>query len=722
MLDDLIPPDRLTHIIERPAREGTPGRPILLDPRVEAALHARGVHHLYEHQSVAIRAVREGHDVMVTTGTGSGKSLCYQIPILEMALQEPRGRALLIFPTKALTQDQFLTLDRFLPEEGIGVATYDGDTPTETRSAIRRKAQIVLTNPDMLHVGILPNHEPWQSFLRNLRFVVVDEAHAYRGVFGSHVAWILRRLLRLATWASGHRPQVIFGSATIADAEAAGMRLSGQRPVVITRDGSPQGPRRLILVEPALEREAGANLLTARLMVDLAQRGAKSLAFCRARSTTEMVLRKAREIAVERGVAPDLLDSYRAGYTPAERRRLEAAIARGDVRSLVSTNALELGVDIGGLDAVVINGWPGSRASFWQQSGRAGRGGRSGLTIFLAHEDPLEAHIARQAGEVLFGSPEPAPTNPENPHIARAHIGCLAHERPFRDEETASWGAAQAVPRQMVEAGELSQGAGLYIWNAHRSPAARINIRGADDRQIALRLGRQILGTVDGRRAWSEVFPGAVYLHRGESYVVERLDVDRGEAWLRADDPGYSTMSLAETVVTRQLTLEEAGSWALDSVEVSERTVAYLRRTWNGELIDELPLEAPSRTFTTLGVTVTLPMEVVPGAVHGIEHLLFSLAPGFAGCDRNDLGSGWFAFDPFAGGPTVTVYDAVPGGVGLSEALFASRLRWAKAAFDVVTQCDCATGCPRCLYLPKCPSRNEPLDKAASARALGGLL
>jgi len=722
VLDDLLPPDRLTHIIERPAQDGVPGIPLALDPRVEAALQARGVHGLYQHQSEAIRAIREGHDVMVTTGTGSGKSLCYQIPILEMALREPRGRAILLFPTKALTQDQFLALDRFLPGEGIGVATYDGDTPAGARGAIRKQAQIVLTNPDMLHVGILPNHEPWQSFLRNLRYVVVDEAHVYRGVFGSHVAWVLRRLLRLAEWASGRRPQFIFGSATIADAEAAGMRLSGQRPVVITRDGSPQGPRRLILVEPALEREAGANLLTARLMVDLAQRGAKSLAFCRARATTEMVLRKAREIATERGVSTDLLDSYRAGYTPAERRSLEAAISRGDVRSLVSTNALELGVDIGGLDAVVINGWPGSRAAFWQQSGRAGRGGRSGLTIFLAHEDPLEAHIARQAGEALFGSPEPAPTNPENPHIARAQIGCLAHERPFRDEEAETWGAAQTVPSHMVEAGELAQGAGLYVWNAHRSPAGRINIRGADEGQIVLRVGREVLGTVDGRRAWSEVFPGAVYLHRGQSYVVERLDVARGEAWLRADDPGYSTMSLDETLVVRQLTLEESGSWALVSVEVTERVVGYLRRAWAGELIDQLPLETPSQTFSTLAVSLTLPMGVEPGAVHGVEHLLSSLAPGFAGCDRNDLGSGWFAFDPFAGGPTVTIFDVVPGGVGLAEALFAARNRWVKAAYAVVTQCDCAGGCPRCLYMPKCPSRNEPLDKAETARVLGGLL
>lgn len=721
MLEGLLPPGRLTHVIERPAKSGVLGSAISIEPRIQAALKLRGVSSLYSHQTEAIEAVRRGEDVLIATGTGSGKSLCYQIPILEMILREPRGRALMLFPTKALAQDQFQSLDRILPGEGVGVATYDGDTSVGARTRVRKGAQIILTNTDMLHVGILPNHEPWQSFLRHLKFVVVDEAHSYRGVFGSHVAWVLRRLLRLAEWASGHRPIVIMGSATIADPELSAERLTGKRPYVVKVDGSPQGPRTLVLLEPAAEREVGANLLTARLMVDLAARGAKTLAFCRARSTTEMVLRKAREVASERGLEPTLLDAYRSGYTPAERRGLEKAFQKGDLRSLVSTNALELGVDIGGLDAVIINGWPGTRAAFWQQSGRAGRAGQAGMTIFLAHEDPLETHIARQADEALFGPPEPAPTNPGNPFIARSQIGCLAHERPFRPAESQNWGAAADIPEQMVEAGELSASAGLFVWMAHRSPASRINLRGVGEGQIVLRLGKEIIGTVDSARAWHEVFPGAVYLHRGQSFVVEALDVPRGEAWLRSDDPGYSTMSLHETLVVRQLTLKESGPWALAGVEVTSQVVGYERRAWSGEVMDQLDLRAPSDTFSTLAVSVSLPTDAGAEAVHGTEHLLAALAPGYAGCDRNDLGSGWFAFDPFAGAPTVTIFDSVPGGVGLAEALFGARDRWSLAALETIHGCDCADGCPRCLLSAKCPTRNQPLEKNGTIRLLKSL-
>ncbi|MBX3095628.1 MAG: DUF1998 domain-containing protein, partial [Fimbriimonadaceae bacterium] len=509
--------------------------------------------------------------------------------------------------------------------------------------------------------------------------------------------------------------------ATIAEPEFSAERLTGKRPFVVQKDGSPQGPRTLVLVEPAVEREVGANLLTARLMVDLAERGAKTLAFCRARSTTEMVLRKAKEVAEGRGLEPSVLDAYRSGYTPSERRGLEKAFQKGELRSLVSTNALELGVDIGGLDAVIVNGWPGTRAAFWQQSGRAGRAGRAGITIFLAHEDPLETHIARQADAALFGPPEPAPSNPANAHIARAQIGCLAHERPFRPLEAKEWGTAVEIPQQMVEAGELSASAGLYVWMAHRSPASRINLRGAGHGQIVLRVGKEIIGTVDGPRAWHEVFPGAVYLHRGTSFVVESLDVERGEAWLRLDDPGYSTMSLDETLVVRNITLEESGPWALVGVEVTSRVVGYERRTWGGEVIDQLVLNAPADTFSTLAVSVSLPAEAGPESVHGAEHLLSALAPGFAGCDRNDLGSGWFAFDPFAGAPTVTVFDTVPGGVGLAEALYAARDRWARAAFDTIRECDCTDGCPRCLLSPKCPSKNQPLEKLGTIRLLRSL-
>lgn len=725
----LVPPGRHGTLISFPARNAqTADFPEGMHGELMEALRVRKVKGLYVHQRAAWDAAMAGQDVIVTTGTSSGKSLCYQLPLLQRLLSEPRARALMIFPTKALANDQKERLDQFLPSGSVGVATYDGDTTAAERSRARKLAQVVVTNPDMLHVGILPQHELWADFLRNLRLIVVDEAHAYKGIFGSHVAWVMRRLLRLAEWQSPRPPQVIGCSATIADPVETFARLTGRTAVRVGQDGSPQGEKHYLFLAPVADDDlnmdgdsVGTGVLTARLVAGLAEDGTKTLAFCRSRLTVEKVLTETRRLMH----APERVDSYRAGYTAEERRGIERAIFEGRLDALISTNALELGVDIGGLDAVVMNGWPGSWASFWQQSGRAGRGNREGLTVFLAQDDPMEAALALAPEVGLGREPEPALFRPDNPHVARQQIRCLCFERPPAREEVDTWpGTSAETLADLVESGEVAYSAGRYVYPSYRSPARGVNIRGMDTGQVVLRLGRETLGQMDGARARREVYEGAIYLHRGQMFEVMRLDLEGGEAFLEPYDGPFETEVVQTNLVERTLEIQrmELGDGMaieLAGVDVTAQVTGYRKLLREGRrLVDEVELNLPPVRYDSIGVRIEVPAEMPLGALHGLEHALGAQAPILAGCDRNDLGTTWFAFDPASLSGAVVVFDAIPGGMGLAEALFHRWPEWIEAAWLAISRCRCADGCPLCLLSPRCEERNRTLDKAGTVALL----
>lgn len=698
-----------------------------LHPGVAEVLTREGIERVFSHQAHAAEAALSGRDVAVATGTNSGKSLCYNLPALHLALSEPAARMLYLFPTKALAQDQFQRLARLLPASARP-AVYDGDTPHSQRAMIRKSAQAVLTNPDMLHVGILPNHEGWGRFLKSLRLIVVDEMHVYRGIFGSNVAMVLRRLLRLCE-AVRSRPQIIGCSATIGNPKDLFERLTGREPIVVDEDGSPRARRTFVLVNPAAPEEAQAltgNAATAEMMARLVEHGHRTLAFSRARVSAELVLKYVRNRLGQLGHPAESVEGYRAGYTPAERRELEKGLHEGRLMGLSSTNALELGVDIGGLDAVLMNGFPGSIASFLQQAGRAGRGMREGLAVYVAREDPLEQYLLRNPAQLLESRSESVALNPENPHVLRAHLRCAAHERPLAPSEMAAFGeTALDVAEQMDRGGELAFRAGMFVYPSFESPALQVNIRGAGGEMVRLILDGQEVGTMEYWRALEQGHAGAVYLHRGQSFLVERLDLDQRIAFLSRQEVPYHTQPIVESSIDVQVEIATKGSCGLRGVEVSKSVTGFRRISDRGMPMDIEPLEMPVQTFQTLAVQFQFPgfgadadpEEWVHG-VHAAEHALLAVAPLFAGCDRGDLGSSWHAYHPLTSSPLVFVYDGTPGGVGLAERLFHLREEWLDAALRLVEGCKCDSGCPACLLSSRCEVGNEHLSKRGASALL----
>jgi DEAD/DEAH box helicase domain-containing protein len=746
--------DQIVHVAYRPAREPqyrTPSTPF--HPLLQARLEKFGVQQLYAHQASAFDAVMQGENVVVSTGTNSGKSLCYNLPALQKILEEPNARALYLFPTKALARDQASKLEALAPSPQVRIGVYDGDTPPSQRSSIRKLAHVVITNPDMLHVGILPGHESWSDFLRSLRVVVLDELHAYRGVFGSHVAGILRRLWRLAEW-HRNRPQVIACSATIGNPETLFETLTGKTASVIERDGSPSGQRTLVFWNPPLlgggedpaqagvsgvtpERASG-NFVTGQLLGTLAGLDARTLAFSRARVTAELVLRYARTTLESYGGDPSALDSYRAGYTPTERRSIEKALTTGKLLGLSATNALELGVDIGGLDAVLINGYPGTRASFWQQVGRAGRGTRDGLAVFVAHDDPLEQFLLRTPDTLLSSPPEPVVLNPGNPQILAQQLRCAAYERAISPTELEQFGpSALDVAESMDRSGELQFQAGRFFYPSHDAPAPGVGIRTAGGETIKLLVDGVELGTMERWRAITQAHPGAVYLHRGASFLVTELDLNARIALLSSTQPDYYTQSVVQALVEEQLRIQsvedsnENLAIALGAFKVTESVIGYRRRTLNGNAVLGIePLDLPASTFETVGVRFDFPEflaifeELEPESVaglHAVEHALLAIAPWIAGCDRGDLGSAWYTVSADTFRPAIIVFDRAPGGIGLAEKLYAERRTWVNTALALLQECDCVNGCPNCLFSSRCELANDHLNKPEAIKLLSAL-
>ncbi|HSI73781.1 MAG TPA: DEAD/DEAH box helicase [Fimbriimonas sp.] len=713
---------------ELPPRAASFARPErAMHPSLVESLERSGLELLYTHQAAAYDAAMDGKDVVVVTGTNSGKTMCYNLPALQLSLSEPAARCFYMFPTKALAQDQLGKLVSLMPDSSMKAGTYDGDTPQNQRGPLRKMAHILLTNPDMLHVGILPSHDLWSKFLKALRLIVIDEMHVYRGVFGSNVGNVLRRLLRLCEF-HHNRPQIIACSATIGNPLELFEKLTGRRATLIDQDGSPSGKRTFVFFNPPEIGEGArlsANIATSEIIGGLVEGKVRTLAFNRARVSAELVLRYTRKRIKEGGlVAPEKIESYRAGYTAKERRQIEQALFRGDLLGLAATNAMELGVDVGALDAVVMNGYPGTASSFWQQAGRAGRGTRDGLAIFVAHDDPLEQFLVREPGLLLNSRNESVSANPANPQILSQHLLCAAHEKPIAPHELHLFGDnAIDVAEHLDRSGELSFRGGLFFYPGIEPPAFRVNIRGAGGDQVRLYLDGQELGTMERWRAMTSAHEGAVYLHRGQSFVVIELDLDRNRADVIAREVSYYTQSMVQSVLDQKVVVRETAlgreSAALAGVSVTDMVTGFRKKSLDGDtvLATEL-LDLPPVTYDTICVRVDLPeldesKDVAGqiGGMHGAEHALMAVAPLLAGCDRGDLGSAWYTVFHDTMKPAVFIFDKTPGGVGLCDKLYDSLGGWTKAALQLLTSCKCDSGCPGCLLSARCESGNEALSK-----------
>ncbi|MGW8568063.1 DEAD/DEAH box helicase [Isoptericola sp. NPDC055881] len=808
--------DRLTHVRTFDARAGiTADWPAWADPGVVEGYRALGVTRPWAHQVEAADAVREGRHVALATSTGSGKSLAFWLPALTAVREPAPATVLYLSPTKALAADQLAGLQRLVAAIPDGdrprVATCDGDTPTDERRWVTEHADVVLTNPDFLHFSMLPGHRRWARLLRGLRYVVVDEGHAYRGVFGAHVSLVLRRLTRLA---AHYRPTFdarltgappaedrslafVVASATTAEPAVSTGRLVGVPPqdvVAVTADTSPAGRRTFALWQPpelagfersratgeapthdddpwalpdpldpthtAQESEPvlttrgaaehprrSATAETADLLADLTVHGARTLAFTRSRRGAESVAQQARDHL--RPVAAGLdarVASYRGGYLPEERRALEEALRTGELRGLATTNALELGVDISGLDAVLVAGWPGTRVSLWQQAGRAGRAGAEGLVAFVAREDPLDTYLVTHPEAVFDAALEATVFDPANPHVLAPQLCAAAQELALRAEDLAAFGdplAVREVLDVLVARGALRRRPSGWYWT-HAQPAAGMaDLRGSGGRPVRVveaTTGR-LLGTVDAGSADGQVHDGAVYVHQGATFVVDRLDLADHVALVVRKDVEHGTWSHE----VMEIAIDEDGHrpvvgrdwgpvrWGLGPVEVTSQVVSFQRRRLpDMQVLGTEPLDLPSRTLATTAVWWSVPdfvlraagvsPEEAPGALHAAEHASIGLLPLLATCDRWDLGGVSTELHPDTGEATVFVYDAYPGGAGFAERGYALGARWLRATRDAIAACSCADGCPACVQSPKCGSDNAPLDKSAAVRLLDAVL
>jgi DEAD/DEAH box helicase domain-containing protein len=743
--------DPLRHVADlapRHARSQT--WPRWAEPDVVAAFVDGGIAEPWSHQVAAAELAHSGRHVVLSTGTASGKSLAYQLPIASSLAADPRARALYLSPTKALGHDQLRAAqaltDAVARLSTVGPSAYDGDSSQEARRFTRESSRWIFSNPDMIHLSMLRNHARWAVFLRNLRFIVVDECHYYRGIFGSNVAMVLRRLMRLCARYGGdaHGPTVIFASATTASPAATASELLGHTVVEVTEDGSPQGGRTVALWEPALladlmgengapvRRSAGAE--ASRVMADLMAEGARTLTFVRSRRGAELTALGAR--ARLEDVAPELaglVASYRAGYLAEDRRSLESALADGRLRGLATTNALELGVDIAGLDAVVLAGFPGTVASFWQQAGRAGRRGQSALIVLIARDDPLDTYLVNNPGALLDKPIERVVIDPVNPYVLGPQLLCAATELPLTDAEVRMWNA-EAVAETLVDDGLLRRRPTGYFPAPGVDPHSAVDIRGSTGGQIAiLETGTgRMLGSTGAGQAPASVHPGAVYLHQGESYLVDSLDFEDGIAFVRAEDPGYTTSArdVTEIVVTGQGTRRTFGSVTIGlvPVSVSHTVVGYLRRRLNGEVIDFVDLDMPTQTLDTMAAMCTITPEAlqdngieplrVPGSLHAAEHAAIGLLPLVASCDRGDIGGVSMAVGPEDGLPTIFVYDGYPGGAGFADRGYRELATWWGATAAAIVACECPNGCPSCVQSPKCGNGNDPLDKRGAVAVL----
>ncbi|MDM8085594.1 DEAD/DEAH box helicase [Cellulomonas cellasea] len=822
--------DRLTHLRHLPERAGEQADwPAWADADLVRGYRALGVERPWRHQVEAADAAWSGRHTVLATSTGSGKSLAFWLPSLTSVRADVaagtldpgriesvarRGSVLYLSPTKALAADQLGSVQRVLTASGVRdvrVATCDGDTGRDERRWVQEHADVVLTNPDFLHFALLPNHRRWARFLGSLRYVVVDECHAFRGVFGAHVSAVLRRLHRVsASYApqaprlpgdsgaarrpSGPGPVFLLASATTSDPAASAARLvgaDGREIVAVTHDTSPAGRKTFALWQPPELPGVGgpwsdlvpeddpwatplpvdvpdapgpegsgpvgtgqhqvaeepdrprrsATVETADLLADLTAAGARTLAFTRSRRSAESVATIAQEHldAVDPGLR-GVVAAYRGGYLPEERRALEQAIRDGRLRALATTNALELGVDISGLDVVLISGWPGTRVSMWQQAGRAGRAGAEGLVALIAREDPLDTYLVHHP-EAIFDTPVEATVfDPANPYVLAPHLCAAAAELPLREEDLPLFGPrSRELLDSLVARGALRRRASGWYWTHNESAARLTDLRGSGGdpvRVVELSTGR-MLGTVDAAAADSTVHPGAVYVHQGATFVVDELHLADSVALVSRRDVDYGTWAKwVTTTEIRSVDQERQWgpvAWGFGAVDVTTQVVSYQRkRIPDMQPLGTEVLDLPARTLQTSSVWWTAPAEVLeaagvtaetaPGALHAAEHASIGLLPLLATCDRWDLGGVSTALHVDTEQATVFVHDAYPGGAGFAERGYELAETWLRATREAIATCRCAHGCPACVQSPKCGNANNPLEKAAAVRLLDAVL
>ncbi|MCU1676366.1 MAG: box helicase domain protein [Frankiales bacterium] len=740
----------VTHVHHIPPRTGEPvDWPLWVPAPVRDRLVGSGITLPWSHQAEAAGTAWSGEHVVCATGTASGKSLAYQLPVFAAARPDGRGpTALYLSPTKALAADQFRRICE-LDMPGVRATTYDGDTSREMRAWARQHANLLLTNPDMLHHAMLPGHERWGPFLRRLQYVVIDECHSYRGVFGSHVGLVIRRLRRIAE-RYGASPVFVLASATVSEPAESASRLIGAPVRAVTDDGSPRGAVDVVLCEPPfgeLTGEGGVPLrrsatsVAAGMLVDLAIDEVRTVAFVRSRRGAEAVAASARRSLAE--VAPELenrVAAYRGGYLPEERRALERALLSGELLGVAATTALELGVDVAGLDAVLMVGYPGRLSSFWQQAGRAGRAGGDSLVALVARDEPLDAYLVHHP-EALLGRPiEATVFDVTNPYVLGPHLCAAAQELPLAESDAAFFGAdLERLAYSLTERGWLRRRATGWFWTKRERASDMADLRGSGGSPIRLvdaRDGR-LLGTVDNAASHSTAHPGAIYLHQGEPFLVQSLDLDECVALVGPGDPELTTSAREVTqiavVETSDAVTGFGTSAAFGVVDVTNQVVAFQRRRLlSGEVLGEEPLDLPARNLRTRAVWWTVSDAVlaaagigaadVPGSAHGAEHASIGLLPLFASCDRWDIGGVSTARHPDTGELTVFVYDGHPGGAGFAERGYGGLLAWLTATRDAIAECRCETGCPSCVQSPKCGNGNNPLDKDGAVILLSAFL
>jgi DEAD/DEAH box helicase domain-containing protein len=739
LVASLFGDDRLVHLERLPARDARHAE--LAIPLPAVVVDHLPTEALWTHQAAAIDLARAGRSVAVATGTASGKSRCFQLPIAEAVSDDPPGTALLLFPTKALAQDQLRSLAAFdLP--GLVPVCYDGDTDPDARSWARRHGSVVLSNPDMLHVALLPHHARWATFLMRLRYVVVDELHVLRGIFGTHVAHVLRRLRRVCAH-YGSDPTFIFCSATIGEPDRLASSLCGKDVVAVTDDGSPRGERLFALWNPPLLDEAtgtraSANVETAHLLSSLVHDDHRAIAFCRSRKGTELVAADTKRRLPE--PLRDSVRPYRGGYLTAERREIEGRLFGGALRGVVATSALELGIDIGSLDACVLDGFPGTIASMWQQAGRAGRTQRQSLAVLVAGEDQLDQWLMAHPKELFDRSPEPAVINPANPSVLLPHLACAAYELPLSIDDDRWWDRELLDDgvRELVHGDVLAVRDGRAFWSGRGAPAWSVGLRSGSSEEYRIAdADGHLIGTVDGSRAFQSVHPGAVYLHQGQAWRVTDLDLDDRVAWVEPSDGDELTQVRSETDI-RVLATEQSRrvgplTLHLGAVQVDEQVVGYQRRdVRTHELLGTETLELPPSSLVTRAFWWTIDDAVLdgagvvagdwPGTLHAAEHAMIGMLPLFTICDRWDVGGVSTALQVDTGVPTIFVYDGYPGGAGIAELGFDAGERLLRMTLEVLTDCRCTAGCPSCVQSPKCGNGNEPLDKAGAIALLRAVL
>lgn len=763
------PPEHVTHVEHLPARAARHAAwPSWLPDQLAAAFDRRGISAPWQHQVDAAAAAAGGKHVIVATGTASGKSLAYHMTVLSTLLDGTSG-ALYIAPTKALTADQLAAVGALsLPH--IRTAAYDGDTNADERAWARSHGQWIFTNPDMLHHAFLSNHQRWASWFRRLRYVVIDECHTYRGVFGSHIALVLRRLRRIAAH-HGAEPVFMLASATVAEPGEFGKRLIGAPVIVVDDDASPRAGFTFTLSQPPIIEGIGepeklvrrtATAHAARRMADHIVAGGRCLTFTRSRRSAELVAIGTQQALAES--APPLakrVAAYRAGYLAHDRRELEAALRSGQLRGVAATTALELGINLTGLDAVVIAGFPGTLASLWQQAGRAGRDGQPGTAELIARDEPLDTYLVHHP-QAIFGRPvEATVVDPGNPYVLAPHLACAANELPLKPGDLEHFGdAAPGVLDEMVTAKLIRKRPTGWYWTGRGAPDVSLRGSGGAPVSIVDSETGQLVGTIDATAAMNSLYPQAVYLHQGQTYLVDDLDLNDHVALVHKANPDWTTFAreTSDLLIVQALDKIAAGPVNLcyGTVDVTSQMTSFLRRRIStNEIIDETPLDLPERQLRTKAVWFTMPAEFCEGAasrapavtlpvaaenshnrnaareteeihrgcdlagsLHAAEHAAIGLLPLFATCDRWDIGGLSTIEHPDTGAPTIFVYDGHQGGAGFAERAFRTAGPWLSATRDTINECPCLEGCPACVYSPKCGNGNEPLDKGGAVNVL----